>query len=198
MKIIDCGTFKKAVIDPGEYFASKEKVVITTLLGSCVAVCLFDAQNSVVGMNHFLLSSLRSPVGHGREAAKYGENAMELLISRMLQNGATLENMKAKVFGGGNVIWLPEKDDGILTVGDENCLFVREYLEKHGIMLKAQDLGGDHGRVIHFYSTDYCVYVRKIKGLGFYNRRAGERAVFKRPMKSQRPRPEKEPGLIKF
>ena len=56
MKTIKQGEKKRIVVEPGEYFATNEKLVLSTLLGSCVSVCLYDAVNRVIGMNHFLLT----------------------------------------------------------------------------------------------------------------------------------------------
>ena len=59
MKIIKLSKRKRIVLDPGEYFATNENVVLSTLLGSCVSVCIYDAVNSVIGMNHFLLTNAK-------------------------------------------------------------------------------------------------------------------------------------------
>ena len=81
---------KRVILGPGEHFASGERIIISTLLGSCVAACLWDEQNGVIGMNHFLLAHRRyaknEPLCH-TEAGKSGVHSMELLINGMMKTG---------------------------------------------------------------------------------------------------------------
>ncbi|MGV8776346.1 chemoreceptor glutamine deamidase CheD, partial [Pseudomonas aeruginosa] len=89
---------------PGEYFASGEDLVIVTVLGSCVSVCLRDPLNGIAGMNHFMLPERGLGGDPASPSARYGSHAMELLINRMLALGASRERLQAKVFGGGSVL----------------------------------------------------------------------------------------------
>jgi chemotaxis protein CheD len=166
MRIDDRGDRKRIIIEPGEYYVSNENIVISTLLGSCVSACLFDPVNRVIGMNHFLLSNKRYakdiPVCV-TEAGRYGIHAMELLINEMMKKGAKRSKLKAKAFGGGNVLKYEATHDNFFCVGDVNCRFVREFLDLENIPLVASALGGENGRVIHFSHGDYAVLVRKIK-----------------------------------
>lgn len=159
---------KRIALDPGEYFATKEYgIVLTTLLGSCVAACLYDPVAKVIGMNHFLLSSRRysrdEPMSH-TDAGRYGIHSMELLINDMLKMGASTKNIHAKAFGGANVLnTAVSVKSNFFVVGEVNCRFVRDFLQKENIPLKAQDLGGNAGRVIHFFSEDYSVLVKRMQ-----------------------------------
>lgn len=150
---------------PGEYYAARERVTMRTLLGSCVAACLYDPVNKVIGMNHFLLSNRRYarniPVVLS-EAGRYGIHAMELLINDMLKLGAKRANLHAKVFGGGSLYLISEVRDNFYCVGEVNVRFIREFLKNDGIPLVAEDLGGEKARVIHFLFDDYSVHVKKI------------------------------------
>lgn len=152
---------------PGDHHVSARPVVLRTLLGSCVAACLYDPVRRVVGMNHFLLANRR----YARdlrvtlsEAGRYGIHAMELLINGMLALGARRENLRAKAFGGGAVLETPGAPDNFYCVGDVNRRFVLEFLANEGIPLAASDLGGDSGRIIYFSSEDFSVHVRRIGG----------------------------------
>ncbi len=86
---------------PGTLFASKNSYQIITILGSCVAVCLWDSVQEIGGMNHFLLPLWN---GHGLASPKYGNIAMEKLIDKMISIGSKKRNLQAKVFGGSNVL----------------------------------------------------------------------------------------------
>ena len=117
-------------------------------------------------MNHFLLANRRyarnMPVMES-EAGRYGIHAMELLINEMLKQGADHRNLRAKVFGGGDVLrnYRGEKDNFFL-VGQVNCHFVQEFLRNERIPITASHLGGDHGRVVHFRSSDYAAHMKPI------------------------------------
>lgn len=160
------GTLKQVVLEPGEHYITDKPIMISTLLGSCVAACLYDQVNRVIGMNHFLLSNKRyrreGPL-IPTEAGRYGIHAMELVINGMLKLGAKRKYLKAKAFGGGNIFSLGDKLNKYFYVGEINTRFIREFLDNEKIPLITSDLGGETGRVIRFYGSDYAVYVRKIK-----------------------------------
>lgn len=149
---------------PGEYHVTKKNVVIRTVLGSCVSACLWDETQRIVGMNHFLLVNKSSGMEKipFREAGKYGESAMKMLIDDMRAMGARLANLKAKVFGGAYIMPV-DKTGRRLCVGDANSRFVVEFLRKNGIPIISSDLGGGAGRVIRFSSADFSVYVKTVK-----------------------------------
>lgn len=140
--------------------------MLSTLLGSCVAACLYDPVARVIGMNHFLLANHRYskevPV-LASDAGRYGVNAMELLINNMLKAGAQRKNLKAKVFGGGNVLPGISREDSFFAIGDVNSRFVEEFLKTERIPILAKSLGGINGRMIHFLGSDYSVMVREIE-----------------------------------
>ncbi|MDD2761723.1 MAG: chemotaxis protein CheD [Methylomonas sp.] len=158
-------TTRRVIIDPGEYYVSREPEVISTLLGSCVAACLFDPVNRVFGMNHFLLPYRRHvpnvPIIQSEEG-RYGIYAMELLINALMKKGANRLNLKAKCFGGGNVLKLREDGENQKTVGDFNTEFIKEFLTNENIPLISACLGGSHARHVHFLGTDFSVFVRRI------------------------------------
>lgn len=159
---------KQVILEPGDYFASNQQVVLSTLLGSCVSACLYDPVHQVMGMNHFLLGSKNLDNDAPRfisEAARYGVHSMELLINNMLTLGARRGNLKAKAFGGGNVLPPAKGKNYLFLVGEINVRFVRKFLKTEKIPLVSYDLGGEVGRVIHFYPNDYAVFVRKIPSL---------------------------------
>lgn len=165
MKVLPFKNTRRIIIDPGEYYVSPREEVISTLLGSCVAACLFDPVNRVIGMNHFLLAYRHHahdvPIIESDEG-RYGIYAMELLINEMMRQGANRLNLKAKCFGGGNVLTLREDRENQQTVGDINVLFIKEFLQKENIPLLSACLGGNIGRNVHFVGSDYSVFVKKI------------------------------------
>jgi chemotaxis protein CheD len=151
-------------VAPGERYATSKPALIATLLGSCVAACLYDPESRVAGLNHFLLAAPRyaksMPMIH-TEAGRYGINAMELLINDMMKLGAARKRLRAKIFGGASVIGGIR--DNFLCVHKVNQRFVREYLKTEGIPIESEDLGGDRGRVIYFHTDTYKVMRRFIQ-----------------------------------
>ncbi|WP_052263267.1 chemotaxis protein CheD [Geobacter pickeringii] len=157
---------KVARIAPGEYFVTAGDVVISTLLGSCVAACLYDPEAGVAGMNHFMLSNRR----YARdmhfsitEAGRYGIHSMELLVNSLIRHGARRERLRAKAFGGASILTNSREVGNFSCVGSVNSDFIREFLRTEGIPLVSADLGGDQGRVIYFDTRDRAVFVRKVR-----------------------------------
>ena len=130
------GISKRKAIVAGEVYASRDPIVITTLLGSCIAVCLYDPTVQAGGMNHFLLPEANSPTA---ENACFGINAMELLINELMTLGSDRNRMVAQLFGGGSVM-----RDHLQSsrVGEQNISFVRKYLNTEGIPILDQKVGG--------------------------------------------------------
>lgn len=144
---------------PGEYFYTKEPLMIMTVLGSCVAACVRDRISGVGGMNHFLLpdgGDADSPVS---ESMRYGSYAMEVLINDLFKAGARRENLEAKVFGGGNVI----KGMTSIAVGSRNAKFVVDYLKTDNIPIVVQDLEDIYPRKVCFFPASGKVLVKKLK-----------------------------------
>lgn len=144
----------------GEYHASREKnIVFTTLLGSCVSVCLKDSCFGVCGINHFMLPGRPGNAGSlPAEDARYGLYATEELISDMEKLGARKANLQAKVFGGGQVL-----DVALNNIARMNVDFILAYLKEEKIPLLTSDLGENHGRKLFFYADTFDVYVKRIQ-----------------------------------
>jgi len=128
---------------PSMLFADKDRYKVTTVLGSCIAVCLHDTKLNIGGINHFMLPLWN---GQGLASPKYGNVAIEKLIKNMERLGSTRSNMIAKVFGGANL------SEGILRIGSRNSQVAFDYLEKEKIRIVAQSVGGNVGRKI-IYDT---------------------------------------------
>ncbi|MBE3637119.1 chemotaxis protein CheD [Mangrovicoccus algicola] len=130
-------------INQGEYAVGADpEHMITTLLGSCVAVCLHDPRNHVGGMNHILLPE---ETGGAATGASFGVNAMELLINGVIKLGADRRHLEAKVFGGGRMV------AGLSDIGKRNREFVMRFLEAEHIACIGESTGGNSGRRIQFW-----------------------------------------------
>jgi len=139
---------------PGEYFVAVDDIMIMTVLGSCIAACIWDSRARAGGMNHFML-----PEGDGLEGGgRYGSYAMELLINKLLKVGARRESMQAKVFGGAQVM------AGLtaMNVGERNTEFVLDYLSTERIPVVSQDVLDIHPRKVCFFPTSGKALVKRL------------------------------------
>jgi chemotaxis protein CheD len=146
-RVIDEEADRRNVIHviQGEFHVSADaSTVMSTILGSCVAACLFDQRAGVGGMNHFLLPGDDSG---GDENLRYGVHAMELLVNGLLKLGARRENMRAKLFGGARMV------AGLSDIGAQNAAFANKFLAREGLTCVGSSLGGDHARRIQFWPT---------------------------------------------
>jgi chemotaxis protein CheD len=141
---------RRVPIVQGEHAViSEPQVMITTLLGSCVAVCLYDAKAKVGGMNHFLLGEPGADQApRSRDMTRYGVHAMELLINEMMAKGASRGQLRAHLYGGATMI------SGLGSIGANNAAFARRFMETEGIAVGHCDLGGKHARKVEFLPHD--------------------------------------------
>jgi chemotaxis protein CheD len=143
------------VILPGEWECCADPTVLTTLLGSCVTVCLWDIRHGVGGMNHFVL-----PVHPQCEVSpRYGDIAMDRLKSGLEAIGASPVSLRAKVFGGADV--LPVRAGP--SVGAQNLRFAMQFLNDNGIPIVAHRTGGCRGLQIRFFTRTGDVLFRVIR-----------------------------------
>ena len=145
--------YNAAKVLPGEYFVANEDIVIMTVLGSCIAACLWDSKLRIGGMNHFML-----PEGGADTSGRYGSYAMELLINELVKMGSTRENLQAKVFGGGQVI------SGFTTmnVGERNTKFVMDYLQTERIPIVSKDVLDIYPRKVVFFPVSGKAMVKRL------------------------------------
>lgn len=150
-------SLKKHFLYPGTIFAEPETYQISTVLGSCVSVCLWDKTLRLGGMNHIMLPFWN---GEGLATPKYGNIAMDKLLKKMLFIGCRQENLIAKVFGGANVSGSGLE---VFMIGDRNINLAFEMLSEFAIPIIAKDVGGQVGRKIIMNSHSGVVMVGKGK-----------------------------------
>ncbi|MBS0292300.1 MAG: chemoreceptor glutamine deamidase CheD [Proteobacteria bacterium] len=139
---------------PGEYFVAREQLTIMTVLGSCIAACLWDSRMRVGGMNHFML-----PEGDSADiSGRYGSYAMELLINEMMKLGARRETLQAKIFGGAQVM----HNFTTLNVGERNTRFVQDYLATERIPVVSEDVLDIHPRKVVFFPVTGKAMVKRL------------------------------------
>jgi chemotaxis protein CheD len=138
----------------GDVHFSTDPKMLTTVLGSCVAVCLWDKVRGAGGMNHFVLPNDR----HGEKSTRYGDVAINELEAGLLRLGCRVSDLRAKVFGGAAVLPFA----GGETVGSNNVALALERLRRDGIRVVAQRTGGILGQQIRFHTGTGEAFVRYI------------------------------------
>ena len=127
----------------GDYTIGRDPdVVIGTILGSCVSACVWDPEAHLGGMNHVVLPER---VGTWDTIYSYGASDMERLINALLREGAARNRLRAKVFGGANMIV------GLPDIGKRNVEFITAFLAREGIPVDGSSLGGNQARMIRFW-----------------------------------------------
>ncbi len=145
---------------PNEYFVTGEDILLTTVLGSCVAACVRDPVAGVGGMNHFMLPVAGEDVrGDALASMRYGAYAMEVLLNTLYASGAQRERLEAKVFGGAMVL----ADMTVARIGEANADFVLDYLQAQHIRLLAQDLKDKYPRRVHYFPASGRALVKRFK-----------------------------------
>lgn len=144
----------------GEVCASAEDIELSTIVGSCITVCLYDPMARCGGMNHFLLP--RNNVGAVSAASSYGDVAMSLLLQALEQCGGRSERMHAKVFGAAEVLRFAPNE---ATVGELNRQFVDACLKQLRIPIMASHIGGSSGMHVRFLCRSGQAFVRYVDRL---------------------------------
>ncbi|XZE20460.1 CheR family methyltransferase [Pirellulaceae bacterium SH449] len=136
----------------GEVYVSESPVWISTLLGSCVSVCLYDEMKGIGGMNHFMLPA---PRDESVVCQRFGVHAIELLINSLMKRGADRRRLCAKVFGGCNAL-----RNSFSSIAQENIRFAHEFLQTEGIPVKSSYTSQGMGMSVQFHTKSFRALVR--------------------------------------
>ena len=152
--------FQKAInrhyLYAGVVFATATPTEVSTVLGSCVSVCLWDPARGIRGINHYV-----SPLWSAKDPGsnKYAETSIHNLLEKMLSLGASKEKLVCNVYGGGRVI------DLHLDVGAENIRAAEEVLRDKEIRVMNWNVGNDHGRKLLFNTCTGQIKLYRIRSL---------------------------------
>lgn len=154
-----------AKVLPGEYYITANHEVVSTILGSCVSVCIRDTATAIGGINHFMLPEDQSGGRSGwldpcaDVATRYGYYAIERLLNELKNLGASHERLEAKIVGGGRML------ANMADLGAKNIEFARRYLAAEGLRVVAEDVGGFCPRRILYFPQDGRLLVRRLHSL---------------------------------
>jgi chemotaxis protein CheD len=141
---------------PGQVFVTRDRMVISTILGSCAAVCLWDNVKRAGGMNHYLLPDGPSD---GENRLRYGNVANPELLSRIRAMGCEVRNLKAKIFGGSSAFSVDTSN----SVGSRNVELAESFLRSAGIPVVEKEVSGKHGRRLVFQVADGVTTIKSFE-----------------------------------
>lgn len=171
------GGERRVFLLPGEYAFEQQPTIISTLLGSCVAVCLHDTRRRWSGVNHFMLPR------HGNgdlSPGKYGDYAIPALLKLFQKAGSLRGDLVASVVGGGKVVGHlgSVAASGQSDVGANNIAIADQLLAEHNIRIVRREVGGETGRKIHMNSATNAIDVRAVRPLASHQDRAARQETF--------------------
>ena len=151
------GERQRAYLLPGQLHVTADPCQIRTILGSCVAICLWDSHQHIGGMNHFLLPA--SSEGHPA-TARCADVATKTLLDKLQALGCRVPHLQAKVFGGSSMF--QKQDRRGMSLGEQNVTAALELMTNAGIPVVVQETGGRRGRKIMLNTDDGIVWCQRI------------------------------------
>lgn len=147
-----------AYLHPGQIAVCPETTVLTTILGSCVSMCVWDGASGIGGMNHFVLPELGD---QQTLSTRYAGPAFESLLSQLVGLGATRDRLHAKLFGGASGL-CGAPPAGEVALGWRNVEAARRLLRDAAIEVVAEDVGGGKGRKLVFETDSGNAWVKQL------------------------------------
>jgi chemotaxis protein CheD len=149
-------------LKPGELFVADGNYRIRTLLGSCVSITLWHPATRTGGMSHFLLPTRGNPAPHAEADGRYGDEALQIILSELRRAGVPPQQCQGKIFGGGNM-FPHHVRPGVVNVGQRNGEAARQLLQGHGIAIASESLFGIGHRQIIFDLSNGDVWSHQVR-----------------------------------
>ncbi|MEW6669071.1 MAG: chemotaxis protein CheD [Thermodesulfobacteriota bacterium] len=140
-------------LKPGEWFSGRERMIIRTVLGSCVAVTMFHRNTRLAAMCHALMPTCTENRGcssYCRSSAKYVDCIVRRMMGLFFQRNIKAGDIQVKLFGGADSLSLRSGARNSLSMGSRNFQQARRAIENEGLRLGTSDVGGDKGRKLVF------------------------------------------------
>jgi chemotaxis protein CheD len=155
------GVTAEVVVNVADFaIGDRDTTLITSGLGSCVALVLHDARTGITGLAHFLLPEA-TPTSTFTRPAKFAATGVPLLVAEMRLHGATGPLM-AKLVGGARMFGALLS--GGVNMGQRNVEAVHSALGRLGIPVVAEEVGGEFGRSVRVAAASGRVQVRSLAG----------------------------------
>jgi chemotaxis protein CheD len=130
---------------------SRDDVLVTYSLGSCVGLTLFDPVAGVGGMIHCMLPLSKIDPDKARlKPYMFVDTGVAALLTELYAKGAQRQNLVAKVAGAGSPLGREET----FRIGQRNYTILRKFLWKNNILIDKEDVGGSKARTLYLYMAD--------------------------------------------
>jgi chemotaxis protein CheD len=151
---------------PGELIVTSEPMKISTVLGSCVAVCMYDRELKVGGMNHYMMPFYKK---EDDILLKYGDTSLNQLLNKMMQAGARKNRIVVRIYGGASVLRI---ENSTINVAEKNIGVAYDFVKKHNLVVNSVEVGGHKGRKVIFDTLAgviSCSFLREIRSATNWN-----------------------------
>jgi chemotaxis protein CheD len=145
-------------LKPGELFLSCTPSIVSTVLGSCVSITFFEPEAGLGGMCHVIL-----PSGGIDDGFRFVDSTLDYMVEKIGSMGIRIDICDVKMFGGADVLLPRELLGSRLSIGNQNIQEAQRGLDQLGLVLKASDVGGKHGRKLYFNSHTGDVFLKKLQ-----------------------------------
>lgn len=152
------------VVSISDYKVAENPAIFQTVLGSCIAICLYDPEKKIGSLAHALLPTISfSSTKGSKNPKKYVDALIELQLSDLQSKGVLKKNLVAKITGGANMFSevIPDNDN---QIGKKNARKAKEILGQHNIPILATDTGNYFGRRVYFDLQDGKLSIHKPTG----------------------------------
>ena len=131
--------------------------LVTYALGSCVGVAIYDPVARVGGLLHFMLPSASADaVQNGKSPYMFAHSGIPLLFREAYSKGAQKGRLRVKVAGGAQMM----DAEGVFNIGQRNCLAMRKIFWMAGVIVHAEDTGGDHPRTMRLEMGTGRIFIK--------------------------------------
>jgi len=147
----------KVFLKPGEFYMGEKSAVISTILGSCLSITMFNARLGIGGICHALLPN-DSELKKGKEF-HFVDGSISYMLNEFEKTGIKRNEIEVKVFGGANINDTAHKK----TVGQANIEAALTIISGNDLKVLTYDFGGTLGRKIIFYTHTRRVLLKKLE-----------------------------------
>ncbi|TVM19369.1 chemotaxis protein CheD [Oceanidesulfovibrio indonesiensis] len=168
---MDLSAFPLKHLEPRQCFLSRKPTLVSTVLGSCVAITMFDSRTRIGGMAHAFLPDSRNYPDDAGYPCKFVDTSIRHMLCVLRRLRVELPRLEVKLFGGGNS-WNAEQTSARdapsfgswASVGPRNVDAARAVITEHGLRIAAEEVGGSLGRKVLFLTHTGGVWVKKLRG----------------------------------
>lgn len=161
MSGISSGNDTNVYLKPGELIVSRHPILVSTILGSCVAVTMYAQRKRIGAICHAMFPT--NPTGSAN--VQYVDSAIYYLYGKMTEYTAKSE-LIVKLFGGARVLAASEYGEDRKAIGEQNIAQAQQTLAELGLAIAKSDIGGLRGRKLVFSIRTGDVYLRKLRMTG--------------------------------